>query len=140
MKNATDVLEADLNYICQNLDYEFEHMSGKNLLIAGGAGFLGYYLVQTILHWNINKPDASKINLVVYDNFMRGVPSWLENLSVNPFLKIEKHDVIDDLPDNIEDFQYIIHAATIASPTYYRKHPIKTMDANINGLRHFLDY
>ena len=35
---------------------------------------------------------------------------------------------------------YIIHAAGVASPTYYRAHPIETMDANINGLRSLLDY
>ena len=140
MKNAIDVIEADLNYICNNLDYEFEQLSGKKLLIAGGAGFLGYYLVQTILHWNINRADTSKINLVVYDNFMRGIPYWLENLNDNPCLKIVKHYVINPLPEDIEDFQFIIHAATIASPIYYRKNPIETMDANINGLRYFLDY
>ena len=71
---------------------------------------------------------------------MRGVPSWLEQLNVNPNLKIVKHDVINLLPDDIGDFQYIIHAATIASPIYYRKNPIETMDANVNGLRNFLDY
>jgi nucleoside-diphosphate-sugar epimerase len=34
----------------------------------------------------------------------------------------------------------LIHAASIASPIYYRQHPIETMDANVNGLRFFLDY
>jgi UDP-glucuronate decarboxylase len=32
-----------------------------------------------------------------------------------------------------------VHAASIASPTFYRLHPIETMDANVNGLRHLLD-
>jgi nucleoside-diphosphate-sugar epimerase len=40
----------------------------------------------------------------------------------------------------MDEFEYIIHAASIASPTYYRKDPIGTMDANINGLRNLLDY
>ena len=44
------------------------------------------------------------------------------------------------LPDDIKDFQFIIHAATIASPLYYRAHPLETMDTNINGLRNLLDY
>ena len=35
---------------------------------------------------------------------------------------------------------YVVHAASIASPTYYRKYPIETMDANVNGLRTLLDY
>jgi len=38
------------------------------------------------------------------------------------------------------DFAWIIHAASIASPIYYRKDPIGTMDGNINGLRNLLDY
>src|SRR2546429_550100 len=32
------------------------------------------------------------------------------------------------------------HAAGIASPMYYRKYPLQTIDANINGLRNLLDY
>jgi nucleoside-diphosphate-sugar epimerase len=40
----------------------------------------------------------------------------------------------------MDDFAYIIHAASIASPIYYRLHPIETMDANVNGLRTLLDY
>jgi dTDP-glucose 4,6-dehydratase/UDP-glucuronate decarboxylase len=38
------------------------------------------------------------------------------------------------------DFDYIVHAASIASPTYYRRFPLETMDANVNGLRTLLDY
>ena len=40
----------------------------------------------------------------------------------------------------MEHFDWIIHAASIASPIYYRKYPIETMDANVNGLRNLLDY
>lgn len=140
MKNSSDVINTDLNYICENLREELPMLSGKRLLIAGGAGFLGYYLVQTVLHWNKINADKAPINLVVYDNFMRGVPDWLQALKGNVNLSVEKYDVIDPLPADMGDFQYIIHAATIASPIYYRLHPIETMDANIYGLRHFLDY
>jgi len=44
------------------------------------------------------------------------------------------------LPSDIDDYQYIIHVASIASPTYYRRYPIETMDANVNGLRSLLEY
>jgi len=39
----------------------------------------------------------------------------------------------------IPPVDFIIHAASIASPIFYRKHPIETMDANVMGLRHLLD-
>lgn len=140
MKNANDVMITDLNYICDNLQTELPQLAGKRLLIAGGAGFLGYYLVQTILHWNKIYPEKMSIKLLVYDNFMRGVPRWLDALREVDNISIEKYDVIDPLPESIGDIDYIIHAATIASPVYYRRYPIETMDANVNGLRHLLDY
>jgi nucleoside-diphosphate-sugar epimerase len=54
-------------------------------------------------------------------------------------LKLIEHDVRRPLPEDLGDFEYIVHAAGIASPTYYRQHPLETMDANITGLRLLLD-
>jgi len=140
IKNAETVVVKDLEYICGNLEEELLMLSGKRLLITGGAGFLGYYLIQTILHWNIKNKGKAPIDLVIYDNFMRGMPNWLEELKDRKNIKIERYDITNPLPSDISDFEYIIHAATIASPLYYRQYPIETMDANINGVRNFLDY
>lgn len=140
MKNAREVIERDLEHICGNLTAEFASMSGKSLLITGGAGFLGHYLVQSVLHWNGKAHGKRPIDLTVYDNFVRGVPAWLEKLQGDGNLTLVRHDVTDPLPPDMRYFQYIIHAACIASPTYYRKVPIQTMDANVNGLRYFLEY
>ncbi|NMF84350.1 NAD-dependent epimerase/dehydratase family protein [Nodosilinea sp. P-1105] len=140
LKTADDVVQADLTYICDHLFEEFATLSGKNLLITGGAGFLGYYLVQSVLHWNQVNPTAKPIHLTIYDNYIRGVPDWLTSLSDNPNLVLVKHDITNPIPDDIADFQFIIHAASIASPTFYRKYPIETMDANVNGLRFLLEY
>lgn len=89
MKNANDVVISDLDYICSQLQEELPLMSGKRLLITGGAGFLGYYLTQSIFHWNNTNPDKPPIDLVVYDNFMRGVPEWLETLAEHSFLTVK---------------------------------------------------
>jgi nucleoside-diphosphate-sugar epimerase len=140
MNTPQDVVKDDLDYIVNNLKSEFSALSGKNLLITGGAGFLGYYLVQSVLHWNRQGPEAGPVQVTVYDNYIRGIPDWLQKLSGDPALVLVKHDVTHPLPGDIGDFHYIIHAASIASPTYYRMHPIETMDANINGLRYLLEY
>jgi nucleoside-diphosphate-sugar epimerase len=140
MKSAKDVVNADLDYIYQHTLSEFENMEGKNLLITGGAGFLGYYLVQSVLFWNTKVDSARSIKLTIMDNFMRGVPNWLVDLKKDKNLSLLEHDITKPLPNHMEGYQYIIHAASIASPTYYRKYPIETMDANVNGLRFLLEY
>jgi UDP-glucuronate decarboxylase len=139
MKTAADVVEADLEHICHHLQAEFAEMAGRRLLIVGGAGFLGHYLVQSALHWN-RRGETPPIAVTVFDNYVRGVPGWLTALKGDPHLTLCRHDITLPLPADIGDFDYIIHAGSIASPTYYRKYPIETMDANVNGLRRLLDY
>ena len=138
---SEEVVRRDVDYICSSLRDEFVRMSGKALLLTGGAGFLGHYFVQGILHWNnVVNASSAPIRLTVYDNFVRGMPSWLSELERDRNLTIVRHDIRNPLPNDIGSFAYIIHAASIASPTYYRKDPIGTMDANVNGLRLLLDY
>jgi len=114
-------------------------LEGKEILIVGGAGFLGYYLVQTLLFWNENIGETP-IKITVFDSFIRGYPGWLKRLEKTAYLNIQTVDITKPLASDILSFHYIIHAASIASPTYYRKFPIETMDANVNGLRILLDH
>ncbi|MEM6652604.1 MAG: NAD-dependent epimerase/dehydratase family protein [Pseudomonadota bacterium] len=139
MKTADQIVAEDLSNIGKRLEAEFSKMAGKKLLIVGGAGFLGYYLVQAPLAWNKVSGQAP-IDVTVYDNWVRGKPDWIRALQDDPNLTLETHDVTDPMPDSAGHFDYIIHAASIASPIYYRIYPIQTMDANVNGLRHLLDY
>ena len=41
--------------------------------------------------------------------------------------------------NNFEKVHIIIHAAGIASPFYYKKYPIETLDVAVNGTRNVLD-
>jgi UDP-glucuronate decarboxylase len=137
---ANDVVKKDLDFIVDTLEKEFDALSGKNLLITGGAGFLGYYLVQSVLHWNNCNKDKKQIILWIFDNFIRGVPKWISVFKQRHDVQIVKHDITTPLPDTNVTFSYIVHAASIASPTYYRLYPIETMEANVQGLRNLLDY
>lgn len=139
MQTLDELLKIDLDYICHNLADEFSVMAGKNVLMTGGAGFLGYYMVQSVLHWN-KTSSGTPIHMTVFDNYARGVPTWLRELEGNPNLDLVRHDITDPFPRKTRPFSFVIHGAGIASPIYYRRRPIETMDANVNGLRHLLEY
>lgn len=135
-------VQDDLKEIFQNLALHNRKFDKKVVLITGGAGFLGYYLTYYLAFLRL-KMDID-VSIVVTDNFIRGKPLWLSVLENewDDFLKIVEHDIIRPLDDNIANLNpdFIIHAASIASPVFYRKRPIETMDANILGLRNLLNY
>ena len=133
--NSNDVVQGDLDRMCRDLKEEFTALSGKRILITGGAGFLGHYFVQAALHWNAHRSGGgSPIQVVVFDNFSRGMPGWLSELEKDRNLSLVRHDIRSPLPANVGDIQFVIHAASIASPTYYKRDPIGTMDANVNRI------
>jgi UDP-glucuronate decarboxylase len=133
------VVADDLRSIAERLSDVFPALEGKRVLITGGGGFLGYYLVQSLLHWNAAADPVDRVRLTVWENFARGVPRWLDDLAGAPGLSVREHDVVAPPPADAPAHDYVIHAAGIASPTYYRRHPIETMDANVVGLRNLLD-
>jgi len=46
------VVAEDVERICDRISDALGTLSGRRLLVSGGAGFLGYYLVFTIVAWN----------------------------------------------------------------------------------------
>lgn len=133
-KNSVE--ERDLNYIRKKTRQEFKDLSGNTILFTGANGFLGYYFIKSILAWNDIYP-SKKIIVYALDNFTKGLPKWLQNRSD---AKILKKDVTKyEIPANL-NFDYIIHAASIASPIFYRKFPIETINANVQGLYNILTY
>jgi nucleoside-diphosphate-sugar epimerase len=138
---AADVVREDAEYMLRHLSDEFERMKGDKLLITGGAGFLGYYLTHAVAAWNKTAKKDDQIALTVSDNFMRGTPDWLDEMKDAQGVSLIKWDVRDEMPAALREarLDWVIHAASIASPTFYRARPIETIDANIGGLRQLLD-
>ena len=137
----TPQLEKDLEYTYESLSKEeIARLQGSSILITGCAGFLGFYFVHFFYHFRL-KLNLTKV--ICLDNFMLGYPKWIDEMAADEHFIVKKFDIIKD---NIEDIaeaksaDYIIHMASIASPMFYRKYPIETLDANIWGLRKLLEY
>jgi UDP-glucuronate decarboxylase len=132
------VVAEDLAMICQAASEQIRRLEGDSVLITGGGGFLGHYLVQALLEWNRTHADEP-IRVRVADNWMRGEPEWMRRCRDDEHLEVLTLDITEPLPDDFSIGNWVIHAASIASPTFYREYPIETMDANVNGLRGLLD-
>jgi UDP-glucuronate decarboxylase len=137
--SGADVVAADMAAICSGASDELAAMSGDSLLIVGGGGFLGHSLVQAVLAWNALELGAP-IEVTLLDNWVRGMPTWLAAHADDGHLHLRTGDITQPLPADLGHHDWIIHAASIASPIYYRKYPIETMDANVGGLRRLLDH
>lgn len=137
--DKNEVESLDLEYINKNARYEFEKLSGSSVLLIGAGGFLGYYFIKSILNWN-DKNSTKKINLTALSSFRKGLPEWLKKLEKRNDLKILKKDITKYNIPRKKNYDYIIHAASIASPTFYRLYPIETINANVQGLYKILDY
>ena len=137
----TTVLAEDMEYIVRRFR-ELTLFENKTILVTGFAGFLGYYVTHFFLTAMERGIDIK--SLVLVDNFLMKEPRWISELSRrNDRVQIHTFDIARDQIADLalkHDPDYIVHMASIASPTHYRRLPIETVDANVWGLRRLLDY
>src|SRR5688572_27901347 len=121
METASDIVAQDLDYICQAAGDELHAIAGKRLLITGGAGFLGHYLVQAVTHFNRTVSSIVLIQLAVGYQVSRGIPAWLTKLEAEGARHMARHYMVKPLPANLSHLAYFIHRSSLASPTYDRR-------------------
>lgn len=137
----TEQLKKDLQYTFDSLsENERQQFSGKTILITGGAGTIGFYITHFFYYFK-NNLNLKKI--ICLDNFIVGKPDWIETISDDERVIFENfnviHDDISKIPE-AADADFVLHMASIASPTFYRQYPIETIDANVWGLRRLLEF
>ncbi|MWV62490.1 NAD-dependent epimerase/dehydratase family protein [Helicobacter saguini] len=138
LDSINPILKNDLEHIFNSLNtMQKNAFKDSTILMTGAAGFLGFEMLH-FFSFYANTLGIKKI--IALDNFMLRQPQWLQNLKN---VEIYKFDIIKDKLDSInnaKEANFIIHAASIASPSFYRSYPIETLDANIWGLRALLDF
>ena len=127
-----------VNEDLEEIHYKIKSKGNWNdatIVITGCAGFLGFYFLNYFANYG-HSLGLKKI--IALDNFQLGQAKWLNELE-NKFpslLSIISFDISKDdiskIPEIINT-RYVIHGASIASPSFYRKFPIETIDANIWG-------
>lgn len=129
------LLKSDVAEIASGLREEARAFEGKTLLLCGGRGFLGRYFIELFNHLNdhqLKKP----CRLIVLDNLITAGAAAKQKLVLRHGRFIQ-HDVIKPF-EHKGKIDFILQAAGIASPYYYRAYPLETLEVAISGTRNML--
>ena len=95
-----------------------------NILVTGGAGFIGTNLVEKFIE--------KQHNVIVIDNLLTGSKKNLEHFFDSENFSFIEFDVQNHI-EVAEDLDYVLHLASPASPKAYVQHPINTLKAGSIG-------
>lgn len=130
----SNIISDDIASLALALHEYLQCFSGKTFLVTGAGGFLGKYIVLLFKYLNDHLLD-DKVSSILLDNFITG---YEQQVVSDQYLTFQKHNVIEPFRTD-KQIDYIIHAAGIASPVYYTKFPIETMDVGTIGTRNMLE-
>ena len=99
------------------------------ILVAGGAGFLGSHLVETLLQ--------KECRIIVLDNFKTGKHSYVDNLISNPKFALYDVDINAGIPPEIESVDYIFQLAGLEEPR--SEVSLDSLLTNAVGTKNLLD-
>jgi UDP-glucuronate decarboxylase len=134
MSGPGEIIEEDVERIIA-ANPRLSELGGKSILVTGGAGFLGAYFLDVFDR--LNGSLGRKAEIICLDSFISGTPKRIAHLEGK--VRLIKGSITDPLPTGVRP-DYILHCASIASPIFYRQHPIETMDANVSGTRNLLEF
>lgn len=94
----------------------------RQVLVTGGAGFLGSHLCERLL--------AAGHHVVCADNFFTGSRDNVSHLLGNPHFELIRHDVTFPLYIEVDQ---IYNLACPASPVHYQFDPVQTTKTSVHG-------
>tara|TARA_B100000989_G_scaffold214069_1_gene162721 strand:- start:3308 stop:4375 length:1068 start_codon:yes stop_codon:yes gene_type:complete len=121
----------DIENIVNNLNLEKVKLQQKNILITGAFGFIGKYILDVFI--KLIEENNIELNIYALDNFITSKQMYL-NYYKERGINCINHDITNPLNLDIE-FHYVISLAGIASPYYYQKYPLQTLNTSILGVQ-----
>jgi UDP-glucuronate decarboxylase len=97
-------------------------LTRKQVLVTGGAGFLGSHLCESLL-------EAGH-EVICLDNFYTGKKANVEKLMDEPCFELLRHDITFPVYLEVDE---IYNLACPASPIHYQFDPVQTTKTNVHG-------
>lgn len=131
------IIQEDLENIF-NADLDWSAFVNKKILITGANGFLPAYLVESLLYLNHINPKNNVKVFALVRNIKNAQVRFKDYLGCSNLIFIEQ-DVCEPI-QQVLDIDFIIHAASQASPKFYGIDPVGTLSANVLGTLNLLNY
>lgn len=138
MHDSNPIVRDDIRNIVASCRDELGHLSGRTLLITGGSGFVGSYLVGSLIEFNSNHPEAPCRAFLPTRSIARVREKWPHFLSASHMTWFEWNGA--DLNPPVGACDYIIHAASPADPAAYMIDPYEAMEAIVAGTKGVLKF
>ena len=131
------VVQKDLDYISHVEFIDWNRFEGKTVLITGAYGMLASYLVYQLCYLN-EKLDIS-VDIIACGRSAQKAKDRFGDSIDKPYFTFMEWDMTELLPSNLDTVDFIIHAASLASPQYYSTDPIGVLLPNIEGVKNTLE-
>lgn len=118
-------------------DEELRKKKEKQFLITGGNGFIAYYIVLSLLCLNDEFDNKNKIWLLVRNRY-KAEQKYGQLLNRDDVFLITQ-DVCDSLSLS-NNFDFIIHAASVADSKSFEDNPIGVFNTNVLGTESIIDF
>lgn len=107
-------------------------MKYQNVLVTGGAGFIGSHIVQKLL--------SEDHNVTVLDNLTTGKMSNLDNLDDKEHLRFIRGDITDmqTVKEALKGIDAVFHEAAFVSVNLSVENPLLANEVNVNGTLNML--
>ena len=115
-------------------DLPWEKLSNSNVLVTGATGLIGGCLVETLMM----NPQKDYHVYASGRNEERARLRFKEYADDEAFHFI-RYDVLKPLESDVK-FDYIIHVASNASPSFFAQRPVEVIKSNIDGVANLMEY
>jgi dTDP-glucose 4,6-dehydratase len=127
----------DLEHILHQTGSLWEDVRGKSVFLTGGTGFVGTWLVESLL-W-ANDRLGLDINAVMLTRDAARFRLRAPHIVEHPQVRLLQGDA-SDFPFPEGEFTFVIHAATGHYHEPDTDHPLAAFDDDVNGTRHVLEF